>query len=94
MTETAQAPVEPPARLTPLTSSTQERKIGVRRLDPLDRADRVVRVSRLPHPALTWILGLVVLLAVLVWLVVVPVVDLAVAAYGRARRLVTGLARQ
>ena len=93
MTETT---VTRPAPLTAVTNVTQERKIGVRRLDPPPgRAGRFVRFSRLPLAALTWVvLGLSVLISVLLWLVVVPVVDLAVASYGRARQLAAGWARR
>jgi len=88
MAETAQMPVDPPATL-PMTTATQERKIHVRWSDPPpDRVSRVVRLSRLPLAALTWIvLGLVVVGSVLAWLVIVPLLDFAAESFGRTRRL-------
>jgi hypothetical protein len=85
MAETAQAPIDAPGLLSPVTNATQERKIGLRRLDPpSDRAGRNVRFGRLTLAALRSVaLGLAVLGSVLVWLVIVPVFDLAVASLGR-----------
>jgi hypothetical protein len=96
MVETARAHIDSRARLSAATTAAQERKIGRRWLGPPpDCAGRVVRLSRLPLAALTWVvLGLVVLSSVLVWLVVVPMLDLFVESFGRARRLLGGLARR
>jgi hypothetical protein len=89
MAETAQAPIDAPGRLSPVTNAAQGRKIGLRRLDPpSDRAGRIVRLGRLTLAALRPVaLGLAVLGSVLVWLVIVPLFDLAVAPLGRLGRL-------
>ena len=89
MAETAQAHIDPPARFSSVTNAAQERKIGLRRLDPpSDRASRIVRLGRLTLAALRPVaLGLAVVGSVLVWLVIVPVFDLAVASLGRLGRL-------
>jgi hypothetical protein len=85
MVETAQAPIDAPGRLSPVTNAAQGRKIGLRRLDPpSDRAGRIVRLGRLTLAALRPVaFGLAVLGSVLVWLVIVPLFDLAVAPLGR-----------
>jgi hypothetical protein len=61
-----------------MTDAARGRKIPVLRLDPpSDRAGRIVRLGRLLLAALRWIaLGLAVLGSVLVWLVLVPLVEL------------------
>jgi hypothetical protein len=89
MLETAQAPIDPAAPLSPVTNATEERKIGLRRLDlPSNRAGRIVRFGRLTLAALRSVaLGLAVLGSVLAWLVIVPVFEFAVASVGRLGRL-------
>jgi hypothetical protein len=96
MVETARAHIESRPRLSAVTSAAQERKIGGRWLGPSpDHAGRIVRLRRLPLAAITWVvLGLVVLSSVLAWLVIVPVLDLVVESFGRARRLLGGPTRR
>ena len=92
MTEIAQAPIDAPGRLSPVTNAAQERKIGLRRLDPpSDRASRIVRLGRLTLVAISPVaLGLAVLGSVLAWLVIVPLFDLAGASLGRLSRPLGG----
>jgi len=92
MTEIAQAPIDAPGRLSPVTNAAQERKIGLRRLDPpSDRASRIVRLGRLTLVAIRpFALGLAVLGSVLAWLVIVPLFDLAGASLGRLSLLLGG----
>jgi hypothetical protein len=72
-----------------VTSTTQGHKISLRRLEPSsDRAGRVASSSRSRLAALRSVaLGLVVLVCVLLWLVVVPLVELVRASLAGLGRL-------
>jgi hypothetical protein len=56
---------------------------------PSDRAGRIVRFGRLSVAALRWVVvGLAVLSSVLVWLVIVPLVELVRESLERLGRLI------